>query len=431
MKSPHLRPSGARFFVRSQIRNALRRGGAAGPALGLAGALVALTPASVAAGPVVSVDGDATYTGVVTAGGFVTNGTATLGKAELGTATISGALNVTGSSTLGATTLGTATVTGNLSVGGSAQLGALSVSGTSTLGKAQIGEAEITGALKVGGAATFQEASITKTLSAGELKVTGASQLESLAIKEGLAVTGAASFGDLKASAIETQSLRVTGDMTIDGTLTLPSSFAFGELEVTGGSRLGDLEVEGDVRLSKDDTRLTLDSKGVKVESQGGGKMQVTDKVATLSHGKNGVTARSDEGTTRVTAEREASVQGGTTRLTLTDAGARLSGAGGAPARLSGIADGVERHDAVNVGQLEAGLNKMGAGIAMSMAMSQLPAPQAGSTRSFGLAVGTFEGYDALALGGSAMVADGVTLRAGLSHAGGQTGAGVGVGWSF
>lgn len=111
--------------------------------------------------------------------------------------------------------------------------------------------------------------------------------------------------------------------------------------------------------------------------------------------------------------------------------GARLSGSGGTHARLSGIADGVEDDDAVNVRQLNDGLREVGAGVAMSMAMAQLPSPLAGSNHSFGLAVGGFDGHEALALGGTAIVNDSITLRGALSHAGGRTGAGVGIGWSF
>ncbi|MCE6949910.1 YadA C-terminal domain-containing protein [Cereibacter sphaeroides] len=88
----------------------------------------------------------------------------------------------------------------------------------------------------------------------------------------------------------------------------------------------------------------------------------------------------------------------------------------------------MDEHDVVNVGQLNDGL-EVRAGVAMSMAMSQLPIPLPGSNHSFGVALGGFDGQEALALGGTAIMENGVTVRGALSHAGGK--AGVGVGWSF
>ncbi|EKX59205.1 Large exoprotein [Rhodobacter sp. AKP1] len=245
-----------------------------------------------------------------------------------------------------------------------------------------------------------------------------------------LAVTGAASFGDLVAKDMRTEDLHVTGNLTIDGNLSLPSKFSFGELETTGSSRLTDLQTTGQVAMNNAGSSFTLGSSGILATTAGGARVQLTDTAATLTHGGNGITATAN-GTTRITAIHEATLQGGNTTLALSDTGARLSGSGGAPARLSGIADGVEDNDAVNVGQLNDGLREVSAGVAMSMAMAQLPSPLDGSNHSFGVAVGGFDGQEALALGGTAIVNNNMTLRGALSHAGGKTGAGVGVGWSF
>lgn len=245
-----------------------------------------------------------------------------------------------------------------------------------------------------------------------------------------LAVTGAAGFGDLVAKDMRTEDLHVTGNLTIDGNLSLPSKFSFGELETTGSSRLADLQTTGQVAMNNAGSSFTLGSSGILATTAGGARVQLTDTAAVLTHGGNGITATAN-GTTRITAIHEATLQGGNTTLALTDTGARLSGSGSAPARLSGIADGVEDNDAVNVGQLNDGLREVSAGVAMSMAMAQLPAPLDGSNHSFGVAVGGFDGQEALALGGTAIVNNNVTLRGALSHAGGKTGAGVGVGWSF
>lgn len=411
---------------------------------------------------------DMTITGDVNVTGHLRAG-------SISAATIDGALNVAGPSVLGDT------AATSLSVSGASELDSLTVSGSSTLQAAAIrGNAAVAGALNVTGQSTFADtqmqsatvqttlnvngpmdvrdtasfgsdmavsgtghfgsASVTGTTSTGSLTVDGTSRLDTLTVSGNstladvdvrgpLAVTGAASFVDLASESILAEDLHVTGNLTIDGGLTLPSRFSFGQLEATGSSKLNDVEVVGKVAMNNASSSFTLDSSGVQA-STGAGRMQLTDSTAALAQGANGITA-SSAGTTKVTAIREATLQGGETRLTLTDRGARLSGSGGAPARLSGVADGINEDDAVNVRQLNEGLQEVGAGVAMSMAMSQLPSPLAGSNHAFGIGLGNFDGQAAMALGGTAILSNGVTLRGALSHASGKTGAGVGVGWSF
>ena len=311
-------------------------------------------------------------------------------------------------------------VNGSMDVAGPAAFGSnITVDGTGNFGDVEVAGTTTTGALVVDGASEL-----------GTLSVSGDSSLNDTDVQGSLTVAGAAGFGDVTAAAITTGDLRVTGDLMIEGSLTLPSAFSLGELEVAEGSRLNDLEVTGEVAMQNGGSSFTLGSTGVQVATGGGAKVEVTETSASLTHGDNGITAQSD-GTTKVVATQEATVSGGGTMLALSDRGASLTGTGGAPVRLSGIADGVARNDAVNVGQLNDGLQEMSSGIAMSMAMSQLPSPLADSNYSLGMALGGFNGQGAMALGGTAMLSDNLTLRGAVSHSGGNTGAGVGVGWSF
>lgn len=419
------------------------------------GLLVGVASASLATG---AAGADLNVTGNVNVTGHLSAG-------SISAAVIEGALNVSGPITLTDATATSLTVSGSSSLqsatiqGNAAVAGALSVTGQSTLANAKIQTATVQGALTVngavnvsgaagfgsdvtvGGAGNFGSASIAGATTTGSLAVRGASQLDRLAVSGSstlagvdvqgpLSVTGAASFGNLAAEKVRTDDLHVTGNLTVDGGLILPRSFTFGELQTTGASRLNALQVSGEVAMTNSGSSVTLGSSGVQATTAGGARMQLTDRTAALTHGGNGITATAD-GATRVVATRTATVQGGATTLALTDSGAHLSGSGGAPARLSGIADGVDEHDAVNVGQLNDGLKGVSAGVAMSMAMSQLPIPLSGSNHAFGVALGGFDGQEALALGGTAIMENGVTLRGALSHAGGKTGVGVGVGWSF
>ncbi|AXQ96130.1 helicase (plasmid) [Cereibacter sphaeroides] len=381
--------------------------------------------------------GSASVTGTTSTGSLTVDGASrldtltvsansTLQDAAIrGNAAVAGALDVTGQSTFTDAQMQTATVQTTLNVNGP-----MDVRDTASFGSD----------MAVSGTGHFGSASVTGTTSTGSLTVDGTSRLDTLTVSGNstladvdvlgpLAVTGAASFVDLASESILAEDLHVTGNLTIDGGLTLPSRFSFGQLEATGSSKLNDVEVVGKVAMNNASSSFTLDSSGVQA-STGAGRMQLTDSTAALAQGENGITA-SSAGTTKVTAIREATLQGGETRLTLTDRGARLSGSGGAPARLSGVADGINEDDAVNVRQLNEGLQEVGAGVAMSMAMSQLPSPLAGSNHAFGIGLGNFDGQAAMALGGTAILSNGVTLRGALSHASGKTGAGVGVGWSF
>ena len=124
-------------------------------------------------------------------------------------------------------------------------------------------------------------------------------------------------------------------------------------------------------------------------------------------------------------------MQGGTTSLAVTNSGLNLSGAGGAPVVISGVANGVAPNDAINVSQLNSISAKLSGGIAMSMAMSQMPQPQGDHRFAVGVALGNYNGESAFAIGGATLLDNNWAVRGSVSRASGQTGAGLGLGYSW
>lgn len=348
------------------------------------------------------------------------------GNSQLSNTTIQGSLTATGPTTLASANIANAVVERSLTVGGPLDVtapasfsGPVFVAGTTTTGNAVVTGLTDTGTLNVRDAASL-----------GKLAVSGSSSLGHTSVAGNLDVTGRTSTGSLSAAEIDTQNLNVSGTLTVENLIDLRGKYSFSELNVDGKSTLGDTDITGEFAATNGANALHMGKDGFTVTSGANGSAVVaSEKEATLLHQGSGI--RTASGTTEVSGSTRTSVSGGGTTLAVSNAGARLSGPAGAPARLSGIADGVEHNDAVNVGQMNAGLERAGYGIAMSMAMANLPAPRDGSTYSVGMAVGSFGGMEALAIGGSALLSDTAALRASVSKAGGTVGGGVGIGWSF
>jgi hypothetical protein len=136
-------------------------------------------------------------------------------------------------------------------------------------------------------------------------------------------------------------------------------------------------------------------------------------------------------------------VSGGTssTSLTLDDDGATFQNDDtGGPAKVTGVADGVDRYDAVNMGQfssavrrLDKRIDKAYSGIASVAALSSIPNPTPGKNFSVGLGFGNFENESAIAVGGKALIGKNknITLTGGVGISGNTTTMSAGVGWSF
>lgn len=160
------------------------------------------------------------------------------------------------------------------------------------------------------------------------------------------------------------------------------------------------------------------------------------------------------------------------TGFSLSDSGLSLSSTAGAVS-ISGVKAGTADTDAVNVSQLKAveklmlrygdditnlsnqagaqgkrlqsletqvsGLEqrltgterKMSGGIAMAMAMSQIPSPLEGQNFTLGLAAGHYNSEDAFAIGGTARLGDNIVMKAAASRYNSQNGAALGVGFGW
>jgi len=342
------------------------------------------------------------------------------GTSQLSNTTVQGNLTATGSTTLVSANITDAVVEKSLAVNGPmAVTGPVTIAGSSTSGSSFVSGLTETGSLNVRNSAAV-----------GELSVAGSSSLGNTSVAGNLGVSGRTTTASLSAGDIDTSNLRVSGTLTVEGMIDLPRRFSFGEIVVEGQSTLSDTTVSGTFSATNGANTLHFGQDGFKVASgPNGGTITSTNAEASLQHQGSGV--KTSSGMTEVSGATRTSVTGGGTTLNFSGAGARLSGPTGGPVRLSGIADGVDRNDAVNLGQLNAGLKQAGYGIAMSMAMAQLPTPRDGSTYSVGIAVGSFDGFQALAVGGSALLGDTAALSASISKAGRTVGGGVGIGWSF
>ncbi|KQI66889.1 hypothetical protein AN189_18465, partial [Loktanella sp. 3ANDIMAR09] len=207
----------------------------------------------------------------------------------------------------------------------------------------------------------------------------------------------------------------------------------------------GSVDIAGPTTVSNSFTVMTgtstldVNSDSVMITSggEGGGTLTVTPTSVSLTQNGAGLTSSGGRTTitgteTIISGSESATLSGGGTSLVLNSSGLNISTPSGAPTIISGVADGVAPNDAVNVRQLGALEGKMSAGIAQSMAMSQLPGLTADETYSFGAAMGGFNSEYALALGGSARLDNNLTVRGAASYSDASgLGVAAGVGWSW
>jgi len=135
-------------------------------------------------------------------------------------------------------------------------------------------------------------------------------------------------------------------------------------------------------------------------------------------------------------------ITGGTTStaLTLDDSGATFQDTATAgPARVTGVADGSSRYDAVNYGQLNSIAGKMedikddlSQGVAMASALAAIPQVETGKRFSLGAGTGFYHDEFALAVGGSVRLMENTVFKGGVSLADGDyvtANAGVAFSW--
>ena len=142
--------------------------------------------------------------------------------------------------------------------------------------------------------------------------------------------------------------------------------------------------------------------------------------------------------------EDRTNLTGGTQQpssLTLNDNGVTFGNSTGGPAKVTGVADGTSKFDAVNYGQLQALSNNMDgiaaraySGIAQSAAMNSIPTSMAGHHYGIGIGSGFYSGQQAIAFGGGADVGEHIKVKAAVANGFGTSSAmtaNVGAGFSW
>ena len=118
--------------------------------------------------------------------------------------------------------------------------------------------------------------------------------------------------------------------------------------------------------------------------------------------------------------------------MTMSSSGARFSNSTGGPVKVTGIANGTSKYDAVNYGQLKDVERLASRGIASVTAMTNIPQVEPGKTFAIGAGVGSYNGYQALAIGASGRIFDGLIVKASVgSSEDGHAAFGGGVSYSW
>nr|WP_325072373.1 YadA-like family protein [Paraburkholderia acidisoli] len=116
-------------------------------------------------------------------------------------------------------------------------------------------------------------------------------------------------------------------------------------------------------------------------------------------------------------------------------------GSEGAERRVTNVADGQAPTDAVNVRQLQSGMNQLQSGInsvarnayggvAAATALTMIPDVDQGKTIAVGVGTANYQGYQAVALGASARITQNIKVKVGGGYSSGG-GATVGGGMSY
>ena len=167
-------------------------------------------------------------------------------------------------------------------------------------------------------------------------------------------------------------------------------------------------------------TALTADGSGLTINN--GVTAPGATQVTLLNSTGHGLTINTDSTV----------LSGGThsTSMTLNDWGATFSN-NGSPARVTGVADGVNQYDAVNFGQLQ----KSYIGIASVSALAAIPGTIPGKNFAIGAGYGYFENESALAIGLKASILNCLSVQAGVGFGVGQANsdysANAGISFSF
>jgi hypothetical protein len=361
----------------------------------------------------------------------------TTGTTVIGATTLGSTLGVTGATTLGDT----------LGVTGNTTLSTVSTSGLATLDSALItNDANVGGGLNVTGATTLGStlgvngaATLNSTLDVNGLSTLsgGATINNGSTISSGNG-TGNQMIVDANSSRLVsadgTQSVAVSNSgNTITGATTVTSTGTANQMIVDAtSSRFVSADGFSNATVADDSVILLADSDGSSANARS--RLSMAPTSASLL-----VNTDSGESHGLTISQTSTVISGGTdsTTLTLDDNGATFADEDtGAPVKVTGVADGVDDFDAVNMRQYRKLDNKVEdafSGIASVAALAAIPPPVPGKNFSLGVGFGNFDTESAIAVGGKMLVGEqkDITLTGGVGFSESETVINAGLGWSF
>ena len=192
-----------------------------------------------------------------------------------------------------------------------------------------------------------------------------------------------------------------------------------GDLGVNGNIYTSNAQANANIRVGNNGLGITGATNAVSLTSQASNSNPNKAQVQLNTDNQTGnssasVTVTNSQGNTHgltidANNTHQTVLSGGnsSTSLTLNDNGAQFSNnVNGGPARVSGVADGVNAFDAVNARQLGSVASRAYSGIAQIAAMQGLATPTGGRNYAVGMGAGFYAGQQALAFGAKAVVAD-------------------------
>ncbi|NOX07925.1 MAG: hypothetical protein GXP22_00260, partial [Gammaproteobacteria bacterium] len=230
-----------------------------------------------------------------------------------------------------------------------------------------------------------------------------------------------------------TDTLVVTGASTLINSTATTINAGGGTAEVMVSA--GSVMTDGNFTATSSDNGsiLSLNNAGISIQNTtgNGGGLTINDTTISLT---NGVGA----GHGLTIGANSTTLSGGTTSTTFTldNNGATFADTvTGGPSKVTGIANGTSKYDAINYGQLKDLERDMSGGIATMAAMGNIPAMVDGTHFNFGVGVGSFNSRRALAVGGSMRLRNNTAVKASVGRSFGSgggslvVGAGAAISW--
>ena len=213
-------------------------------------------------------------------------------------------------------------------------------------------------------------------------------------------LAGASYFNRLEGDTLINGNTYINGRLVYTSTTAATTSVNSGESVLSsGGATSGHMSI---VNKGEAAPHAVVDSNG---------RISITNGAATQA--SSAMTLTNGMGNTHgmVITERQTVISGGTqsTSLTLDERGATFGKASnGAPVRVTGVADGKTRWDAVNYGQLNRG-------VAIAASMATIPQVEPNKTFSLGAGTSYYGDETGIAIGGSLRLSPNTVVKAAAS----------------